>query len=90
MVFTDGKDYDPGAGISLNELLLRLGQQVDPARPVAIIPIAFGKDVDPKALNKVAGLTGSQAFVTVDPSQIQQVFLKMLIRLTCDTDCPVP
>ena len=90
VVFTDGKNYDPGAGISLNELLRRLGQETDPARPVAIIPIAFGKDVDPEALNKVAKLTRSQAFVTVNPGQIQQVFLKMLIRLTCDTDCPVP
>jgi hypothetical protein len=90
VVFTDGKDYDPGAGISLKTLLDRIRREHDPARPVAIIPIAFGKDVNPAALDKIAKLTRSEAFVTVDPSQIQQVFLKMLIRITCDTDCPVP
>jgi hypothetical protein len=90
VVFTDGKDYDPGAGISLNTLLDRIRRESDPARPVAIIPIAFGKDVDPAALNKIAKLTQSEAFVAVDPGQIQQIFLKMLIRITCDTDCPVP
>jgi hypothetical protein len=90
VVFTDGKDYDPGAGISLDTLLERIRRDSDPARPVAIIPIAFGKDVDPAALDKIAKLTRSEAFVTVDPGQIQQIFLKMLIRITCDTDCPVP
>jgi Ca-activated chloride channel family protein len=89
-VFTDGKDYDPGAGISLNALLDRLNRENDPRRPVTIIPIAFGKDIDPKALNKIAATTHSKAFVTLDPGQIQQVFLQMLIRLTCATDCPVP
>jgi hypothetical protein len=89
-VFTDGKNDDPGAGISLRTLEDRIARLNDPARPVAIIPIAFGKDSDPKALDKIAKLTRSQAFVTVNPAQIQQVFLKMLIRLTCDTDCPVP
>jgi hypothetical protein len=89
-VFTDGQNYDPGAGISLTTLLERLAVESDPQRPVAIIPIAFGKDIDPGALNKIAAATRSQAFVTLNPAQIQQVFLKMLIRLTCDTDCPVP
>jgi hypothetical protein len=90
VVFTDGKDYDPGAGISLSTLLDRIRRENDPGRPVAIIPIAFGKDVDPVALDRIAKITRSEAFVTVDPTQIKQVFLKMLIRLTCDTDCPVP
>jgi hypothetical protein len=90
VVFTDGKDYDPGAGISMTTLLDRLKRETDPQRPVAIIPIAFGKDIDPAALNKIAATTHSKAFVTLDPGQIQQVFLQMLIRLTCDTDCPVP
>ncbi|MDN3354346.1 substrate-binding domain-containing protein [Actinomadura sp. DC4] len=90
VVFTDGKDHDPGAGISLDTLLDRIRQESDSMRPVAIIPIAFGKDIDPTALNKIADLTGSEAFVTLNPDQIQQVFLKMLIRLTCDPECPVP
>lgn len=89
-VFTDGQNYDPGAGISLTTLLRRIAQESDPQRPVAIIPIAFGKDTDSAALNKIAAATRSQAFVTLNPAQIQQVFLTMLIRLTCDTDCPVP
>jgi hypothetical protein len=58
-------------------------------KPVPIVPIGFGPDIDPGPLQQIARATGSQAFVTVDPRQIQQVFLEMLIRLTCGQSCPM-
>jgi Ca-activated chloride channel family protein len=89
VVLTDGMNYDPGHTILLQELLKELRRTADPLKPVAIVPIAFGPDVDPGPLQQIAKATGGQAFVTLDPGQIQQVFLEMLIRLTCGRACPM-
>jgi Ca-activated chloride channel family protein len=89
VVLTDGMNYDPGHTILLQELLKQLRRTADPLKPVAIVPIAFGPDVDPASLQQIARATGGQAFVTTDPRQIQQVFLEMLIRLTCGQSCPM-
>ncbi|WP_345459613.1 substrate-binding and VWA domain-containing protein [Actinoallomurus oryzae] len=89
VVLTDGMNYDPGHTILLQELLKELGRIADPLKPVAIVPIAFGPDIDPAPLQQIAARTGGQAFVTLDPGQIQQVFLEMLIRLTCGEECPM-
>lgn len=90
IVLTDGVDYDPGREISLPTLLAQLHRAADPMRPVAVVPIAFGPDIDAAPLQQIAAATGGQAFVTLDPRQIQQVFLQMLIRLTCGRACPSP
>jgi Ca-activated chloride channel homolog len=89
VVLTDGMNYDPGHTILLQELLKELKRAADPLRPVAIVPIAFGPDVDPEPIQQIAKATGGQSFVTLDPRQIQQVFLEMLIRLTCGQACPM-
>lgn len=89
VVLTDGMNYDPGHTILLQELMKELGKTADPLKPVAIVPIAFGPDIDPGPLQQIAKATGGQAFVTLDPGQIQQVFLEMLIRLTCGQACPM-
>ncbi|MCW2948845.1 MAG: von Willebrand factor, type [Actinoallomurus sp.] len=88
-VLTDGMNYDPGHTISLQDLLKDLRQIADPLKPVAIVPIGFGPDVDTGPLQQIARATGGQAFITLDPRQIQQVFLDMLIRLTCGQACPM-
>ncbi len=88
VVLTDGMNYDPGRTISLRDLLAGVRRISDPLRPVAIVPIAIGPDIDPGPLRQIAQATGGQAFVTLDPRQIQQVFLDMLIRLTCGSSCP--
>lgn len=89
VVLTDGMNYDPGHTILLQNLLKELRTTTDPFKPVAIVPIAFGPDIDPGPLQQIAKTTGGQAFVTIDVRQIQQVFLDMLIRLTCGQACPM-
>ncbi|MGH3380889.1 MAG: substrate-binding domain-containing protein [Actinoallomurus sp.] len=89
VVLTDGMNYDPGHTLLLQELLKELGRAADPLKPVAIVPIAFGPDIDPEPLRQIARATGGQSFVTLDPGQIQGVFLDMLIRLTCGQACPM-
>jgi hypothetical protein len=89
VVLTDGMNYDPGHTILLQELMKQLQKTANPMKPVAIVPIAFGPDIDPAPLQQIAKATGGQSFVTLDPGQIQQVFLEMLIRLTCGQACPM-
>lgn len=89
VVLTDGINYDPAHMVLLQNMLKDLRRITDPLKPVAIVPIAFGPDVDPEPLQQIADTTGGQAFVTTDVRQIQQVFLNMLIRLTCGQACPV-
>lgn len=89
VVLTDGMNYDPGYPLILQDLLKELSRTADPLKPVAIVPIAFGPDIDPEPLRQIAKATGGQSFVTLDPGQIQQVFLEMLIRLTCGQACPM-
>ncbi|GAA4634686.1 substrate-binding domain-containing protein [Actinoallomurus vinaceus] len=88
VLLTDGMNYDPGRTISLQTLVAELKRAADPMRPVTVVPIAFGPDIDPGSLQRIAAATGGQAFVTLDPRQVQQVFLQMLIRLTCGQTCP--
>jgi Ca-activated chloride channel homolog len=89
VVLTDGMNYDPGQTILLQDMLKELRRITDPLKPVAIVPIAFGPDIDPDPLQQIARATGGQAFVTTDVRQIEQVFLDMLIRLTCGQTCPM-
>lgn len=89
VVLTDGMNYDPGHTSLLQTMLKQLAKIGDPLKPVAIVPIAFGPDIDPDPLQQIARATGGQAFVTTDVRQIEQVFLDMLIRLTCGQACPM-
>ena len=41
------------------------------------------------ASRQITKVTGGQAFVTLDVRQIQEVFLSMLIQLTCGQACPM-
>jgi hypothetical protein len=88
-VLTDGLDNDPRSTLTARRFLTELRAAANPMRPVAIVPIGFGPEVDGTVLRQMAQVTGGQAFVTRDPADIQQVFLAMLIRLTCGAACPI-
>ncbi|PSK96611.1 von Willebrand factor type A domain-containing protein [Murinocardiopsis flavida] len=75
LVLTDGNNDDPGS-ISLKKLLATLEEEFAPSRPVAVISIAFGPDVDPEPLRKIAKATRGAAYSTDDPSEIGEIFLK--------------
>jgi hypothetical protein len=83
---TDGRDVNPG-GISLNQLLAALRAQLDPARPIPIITIGVGKDVDAPALRAISALTGGKAYIVTDPTQIRGVFLDAILQRECRPTC---
>jgi ABC-type sulfate transport system substrate-binding protein len=86
VIMTDGRDVHPG-GISLDQLLAALRAQVDPARPIPIITIGVGKDVDAPALRAISALTGGKTYIVTDPTQIRGVFLDAILQRECRPTC---
>lgn len=74
LVLTDGNNDDHDS-ISLNELLDQLEELYQPDRPVSIIAISFGPDVDPEPLEQIAETTRGAAYTTEDPTEIGEIFL---------------
>jgi Mg-chelatase subunit ChlD len=81
VVLTDGADDDP-AGIGREELVRRLAADSDPARPVPVIGLAIGPDLDPGPLAEIARATGGRSFVVTDPARIGNVFFAALGALS--------
>lgn len=79
MVMTDGKNEDR-AGLSLSELVRRLRQARDPARPVTVILIAYGRDADVGSLTQAATAAGGRTYVARDPADIGKVFLAAMVN----------
>ncbi|MGH3861205.1 substrate-binding and VWA domain-containing protein [Actinokineospora sp.] len=82
VVMTDGKNEDPD-GISREQLLTELAGLVDPKRPIAVIGIGIGPDIDVGELRAISAATGGQAFSTPDPSKIAEIFYAALSKLLC-------
>jgi hypothetical protein len=82
VVLTDGRNEDKN-GISRQQLLHELGTLRDPRRPVQIIGIGIGPDIDEAELKAIAGATGGQSFTTPDPTKIGDIFYAALSKLLC-------
>lgn len=82
VVLTDGKNEDSN-GISRADLLKQLGDLRDPRRPVQVVGIGIGPDIDQAELKMIANATGGQAFSTPDPTKIGDIFYAALSKLLC-------
>jgi Ca-activated chloride channel family protein len=86
VLFTDGRNIDPG-GLTLAQLLAALRARVDPARPVPIITIGTGADIDIPALQAISAVTGGKTYVVKDPRDIRGVFLDAILQRECRPNC---
>lgn len=84
ILMTDGRNEDPH-GISRDQLLAGLRALQDPRRPLPIIGIGIGRDIDVPELAAITGVTGGKAFVAPDPARISDVFYGALAGLSCPT-----
>jgi hypothetical protein len=82
LILTDGKD-DNASGISRADLLRELGGLVDRKRPVPILFIGVGPDIDPDELRQIATVTGGRVALTERPSGIRQIFFTALAEFSC-------
>ena len=81
IVLTDGRNDDPH-GITRDALFRQLSALADPSRPVAIIGIGIGPDVDQDELTAITAVTGGKALVMPDPTKIAEVFHGALAALS--------
>ncbi|ALG06111.1 substrate-binding and VWA domain-containing protein [Kibdelosporangium phytohabitans] len=81
LILTDGKNDDDGRGINREALLAELGKMQDPNRPLPIVFIGIGPDVDVEELNAMSRATGGQTFSTADPTKINEIFFSALSRV---------
>jgi Ca-activated chloride channel homolog len=86
VLLTDGRDEDPD-GIGEEELLRELRTSADPARPVPVMAIGMGPDVDFPALQRIAEATGGKAYLAAAPADIRGVFLDAIIQRRCRPTC---
>ncbi len=82
IVMTDGRNDDDNS-ITREALLAELAKLQDPRRPVLIVGIGIGPDIDVGELQAIAGATGGQAFTTPDPTKIADIFYAALSRVLC-------
>jgi hypothetical protein len=82
LILTDGKD-DNASGISRAELLRGLRGLVDRKRPLPILFIGIGPEIDPAELGEIARATGGRVALTARPSGIQRIFYTALAEFSC-------
>lgn len=82
LILTDGKD-DNASGIDRAGLLRELRALVDRKRPVPILFIGVGPDIDPTELGQIATVTGGRVARTAQPSGIRQIFFTALAEFSC-------
>jgi ABC-type molybdate transport system substrate-binding protein len=82
VVLTDGRNEDSDS-IGLPGLLAELSRLQDPRKPLPVIGIGIGPDIDATELRQISAATGGEAFTTPDPRKISDVFYQALSRLMC-------
>jgi Ca-activated chloride channel family protein len=78
VLLTDGADDDAASGISLQGLLDTVRGEADPDRPVQVIAVGIGPDVDPEALRQIADATGGASYSAKDPADPPSVLFDAL------------
>lgn len=82
LILTDGKD-DNASGVRRPELLRDLRALVDRKRPVPILFIGVGPEIDPTELEQIAKATGGRVARTAQPSGIRRIFFTALAEFSC-------
>jgi len=77
VIFTDGKN-ERAAGLSLGQLVAKLQEIRDPARPVQVIMLGIGDDVGEAEMRKITSTTGGGTFLAPDPSTVGDILLQAI------------
>jgi hypothetical protein len=82
LLFTDGANKNPD-GISRATLVAELKKLSDPKRPVRMVIIGIGNEVDRAELDAIAKATSAGGvFVAPDPAKISDIFLEAISSRT--------
>ena len=83
VILTDGKNEDPGGGLSLDQLMANIRNATDPKKPIAITTIGIGPDVDAKALQQISRSSFSDFYGAASPADMTTVLAKALFDHEC-------
>ncbi|GAA4059049.1 substrate-binding and VWA domain-containing protein [Actinomadura miaoliensis] len=86
LVMTDGRN-DDADGPTLDATVAALRREYDPGRPVQIIVIGFGADVDPAELRRITEVTRGGVHIARNPADIRKIFGTAMARRMCAPDC---
>jgi hypothetical protein len=82
VLFTDGKN-DNADGITRSQLVAELTKLRDPKRPVRMVIIGIGNEVDRAELKVIADASGSGGvFIAEDPTKMGEIFLQAVATRT--------
>ncbi|HEV7896350.1 MAG TPA: substrate-binding domain-containing protein, partial [Planosporangium sp.] len=79
LVFTSGSNTKPD-GLSLDDAQLELEKLTDPTKPIRVVLLGFGPDVNLDELTALAKTAGGKAFKVERPEEIGAIFLQALLR----------
>ncbi|NGM15720.1 substrate-binding and VWA domain-containing protein [Verrucosispora sioxanthis] len=82
LVMTDGRNEDDDS-IGRADFLAELKRLQEPRRPLPIIFIGLGTDIDPEELKAITKVTGGRVFVTEQPGGMRRIFFSALADLSC-------
>ena len=82
LVMTDGRNEDDDS-VGRAAFLAELKRMQEPRRPLPIIFIGLGGEIDPEELTAIAKVTGGRVFVTAQPSGMRRIFFSALADLSC-------
>lgn len=86
LVFTDGRNDDPG-GPSFDQTLADLRAEYDSTRPVQVILQGFGGDVNVQELTRLAEATHGIVQVARTPEESKRLLLEAMSRRVCTPNC---
>lgn len=82
ILFTDGKNDNP-EGIKLPALITQLKKLNNPKRPVRLVIIGIGNEVDRNELQTITSATpAGGVFIAEDPAKIGEIFLEAIANRT--------
>jgi Ca-activated chloride channel family protein len=83
ILFTDGVNQNPG-GLTQDRLVAELKKARNAAKPVRMVIIGIGTEVDRNELKAIADASGpsSGVFVAEDPARINEIFLQAIATRT--------
>ena len=79
VVFTDSTNSKPGS-MQVDQLQLELEKLTDTTKPIRVVLLGIGPDVDINELTAIAKTTGGKAFKVDNPAEIGTIFLQALLR----------
>jgi hypothetical protein len=86
LLMTDGRN-DDSDGPTLSRTLERLREEYDPDRPVQVVIIGFGDDVDRNELEQLARATHGSVHIAHTPDDMKKIFLAGTSRRVCSPKC---